>query len=330
MRKRIIYSFLLILTSTLFLLSCKDNGTAIPEGEENPTAYDWTKHQPFETDYIAESLPVSTDYVSSPQIKGEVKLEESSGLAWSVKNPGMLWTHNDSGNSNVLYLLDTATAEIVATYQILNTVNTDWEDVAVSTGPIEGESYVYISNTGDNAQKRNNYIIYRFVEPVFKEADRGKTVRTEGLAVDAISFRYPDGNHDAEAILVDPMTHDIFLTTKRDEVSHLYVIPYPQSTSSSATVYLAGYFSFREASGSTMNLQGDKAIIRNRQHLFYWTRGEGESTVQMLSRTPVQLPYVGEVQGEAVCFDDQDNYYTTSEQGASPVYPPLYKYFTKK
>ena len=33
-------------------------------------------------------------------------LAESSGLAISRRNPGVLWSHNDSGNAAVLFALD--------------------------------------------------------------------------------------------------------------------------------------------------------------------------------------------------------------------------------
>jgi hypothetical protein len=36
------------------------------------------------------------------------EIPEASGLAVSRRDPGLLWSHNDSGNAAVLFALDTA------------------------------------------------------------------------------------------------------------------------------------------------------------------------------------------------------------------------------
>lgn len=308
------------MTLTLGLVSCTTH-------EISPDHYDWNKHIPFETNYPTFNMPVTGDFVSLPLAVGEVDLSEASGIAMSVKNPGMIWSHNDSGHPNTIFLLDATNGAIVARYQVDGTANIDWEDIEVASGPIDGESYVYISDTGDNDQKRTSYSIYRFPEPVFTEAHRGQLIKVPNDGrVDRLRFQYPDGSHDTESLLVDPVTRDIFLVTKRDVFSILYVAPYPQPTDKMFTMHKAGVFSFREASAGTSSTDGTKVLIKNRQQIFYWTRHEGESMVSMLARTPISAPYAGEPQGEAVCFDPEYNYYTLSEALNSTTKPKLYKY----
>src|SRR4029079_15941055 len=62
--------------------------------------------------------------VSGPAFIPE--LTESSGLAVSRRNPGLLWSHNDSGSAAVLFALDTTGA---TRGRVRVPVNTrDWED----------------------------------------------------------------------------------------------------------------------------------------------------------------------------------------------------------
>lgn len=309
-----------------FMVSCGQGEEVLSDISEN---YDWENHEPFETQYNTFAMPFSDNFLSEPEAIGTVAISEASGLAWSIANPGTIWTHNDSGNTNSLFLLDATTGEILVRYRIGGTVNIDWEDIEVSYGPEEGETYIYLADTGDNDEKRSQYSIYRFKEPVYDNSHLGQVITLTEIEVDRIRFIYPDGSHDTESLFVDPFTKDIFLVTKRDVVSTLYVAPFPQLKDEESTVILAGKFSFRQASAATSSLDGSKIMIKNRQEIFYWQREQDESTVEMLARTPVKAPYVGEPQGEAICFDESFNYFTLSEELNSSTQPILYKYFYK-
>src|ERR1700749_1609546 len=60
------------------------------------------------------------------------KLVEASGIAASRNNPGVLWTENDSGNSAVVYAIDSQGRNLV-TYALPG--NTDNEDIGIGPGP---------------------------------------------------------------------------------------------------------------------------------------------------------------------------------------------------
>lgn len=320
---------ILILCLLIVFSACSKKNDVIAEEDKKTadnTVYDWATHIPFKTNYGTFNMSMTAHFQTSPSSQGKVKLEETSGLGYSIKNPGKIWAHNDSGNASTIFLIDENTGEIVARYNVKGLANIDWEDMEVSVGPVEGESYIYISDTGDNKKKRNDYSVYRFTEPVYNSNHSGKTIEIKDITVDRIRFKYPDGNYDNESLIVDPLTKDIFLVTKSGTVSHLYVIPYPQKVNELYSIYKAGDFSFREASAATSSLDGKKVLIKNRQEIFYWERINNETMVQMLSRTPVKAPYAGELQGEAICFDDKYNYFTLSEKEDSSEYPILYKY----
>ena len=74
----------------------------------------------------------------------------------------------------------------------------DWEDIA-----IRGRT-LYVGDIGDNAAQRPDIAVYRF-----GAAGAPRAVRERKLAL-----RYPDGAHDAEALLVDPRTGSLAIVTK--------------------------------------------------------------------------------------------------------------------
>lgn len=306
----------------IFLVACTSN-------DPIPSKSFWESYEPFDVSYNTFSMPFTEVYEFMPSAQGKVDLSETSGLATSVKNDGMIWAHNDSGNGSTLYLINTSTGNIAARYIIEGLSNIDWEDIEISKGPIEDEVYLYLADTGDNNQKRSEYTVYRFPEPVFLPEHQGKSVKLIIPDLDKIKVKYPDKSRDCEGLMVDPITKDIYFVTKRDEFSNLFVAPYPQNTEKTNTLIKGGIFGFRQTSAATISMDGSKVLIKNRQEIFYWERKAGEHITETLTRTPVKAPYIGEPQGEAISFDLQHNYYTLSEKGNSDELQYLYLYKKK-
>ena len=66
-------------------------------------------------------------------------------------------------------------------------------------GDAAGGSCLYFGDMGDNRESRSYCAVYRVREPA---------AMTSGLevAAEALPFQYPDGSHNAEALLVHPVT----------------------------------------------------------------------------------------------------------------------------
>jgi hypothetical protein len=310
------YFYLLILSG--ILISCKEK--ELPEN-------DLKENLPFKTDYKISDLKESEFFEKSSESKGKVLLKESSGLAYSKMNPGLLWTIQDKGNSNSLFLLDANTGEIVTEYKIKGAKNRDWESIELSTNPVSGNSYLYLGDTGDNNHEYEDYKIYRFREPKFEETHRSKTVELD-IPIDIIDFDYPNKSHDVEALLVDPLTNDIFLVTKRDQFSLLYALPYPQETTIKNKAKLKGIFSFTIATAGTVSEDGSEVLIKTYDKIFFWKRTANQSFTELLATVPSLAPYEKELQGEAICFDEKGGYYTLSEWSGNTV--PELKYYKRK
>jgi len=135
------------------------------------------------------------------------ELVENSAAAMSRKQPGVLFTLNDSGNDPLLFALDTTGADR-GVWRVLGAKNVDWESISVAPcNPGAQPSCVYIGDTGDNNGHHSFRVIYKVPEP---NAVAGR----DTISAEQLRYTYPDQPHDVEAMYVAP-TGDIILITKR-------------------------------------------------------------------------------------------------------------------
>lgn len=142
-------------------------------------------------------------------------INESSGLVASRANPGLYWTHNDSGGGPFIYALDDRGGRR-GVWRVTDAGARDWEDIAAGPGPQPNTNYLYIGDTGDNGGKRAEIVVYRIPEPPVTSADLPSSKIEPRLTdtAEVIRFSYPDGKHNAEALMVHPQTGDIYIVTK--------------------------------------------------------------------------------------------------------------------
>jgi hypothetical protein len=226
-------------------------------------------------------------------------ITEASGIADSKTNPGYLWVHEDGGNPSQLHLLQ-HNGESATSVAIVGAVNRDWEDMALSGKDI------YLADIGDNNQIYANYTIYKFAEPA--------AGATKVTSFETIKFRYADGSHDAEAMLVDPGSKAIYLITKRENPSRIYKIADPKTTGLN-TAELVGTLNYSGVVSAAISADGKGIIVKTYSGLWHYTRAASETIEQALHKNGLALPYVLEPQGEAVTFSDKSKgYFTLSEK----------------
>jgi hypothetical protein len=245
-------------------------------------------------------------------------LTEASGIADSKANPGYLWVEQDSGNPPDLDLLQ-HDGTWLKSIHLANVNNRDWEDIVLSAGPKSGVQYLYIAETGDNLLVHPDYAIYRLEEP---------TAATDTVKqIEKIAFFYPDGSHNAEAILVDPDTKDIYIITKVERRSKVYKLTYPYSTTVINKAEEVGILTYNLAVSAAISPSGKEIVVKTYDAIYSYQRNSGETIMQTLGKEPVTLPYTAEPQGEAIVFANNDSgYYTISEKAlASSVKLYFYK-----
>ena len=263
----------------------------------------------------------------------DTRINESSGLATSWRNEGVLWTHNDSGDDSFLFAIDLK-GRTLARYKVLGAKNVDWEDIAMGVGR-DGKPAIYISDAGDNNKNRDDTTLYRVEEP---KVDTSRTLQELTIPTcEAFPFRYPDRHHDCETILVHPKTGEVLIVTKEDDGrSGVYAFPNPLRPNEQVTVKKVGEIVFenvylrgnsllargeRMATGGSVSFDGTRVIVRTYTRAFEWIVKPNQTLAEALrGKHRVQaLPLT--IQGESICYSrDGKRLYTTSERLPTPLY----------
>lgn len=239
-------------------------------------------------------------------------IAEISGIAASNTVPQHLWGHEDSGNPPQLYLIN-IDGNVTKKVYLKGAVNRDWEDIALSGGDL------YLADIGDNNRVFSAYTIYKFREP-------GATADTISN-FETIRFRYADGAHDAEALLVEPVTKAIFIITKNNNPAGVYKVPFPYSTTEPNTAVKVAQLAYSGVVSAALSPDATEIIVKTYTKVYYYQRN-GQALETALQATPVQLPYRVEPQGEAVTFaTDKSGFFTLSEKG---MFDSVNLYFYKR
>ncbi len=249
-------------------------------------------------------------------------IREASGLVASRQNPGVLWVHNDSGGGAEVFAID-AKGNLLGVCTIRGAMTRDWEDIAVGPGPDPNRQYLYIGDIGDNQAKYPEIRVYRVAEPKVDAAAAFGTM-TIGPA-EVIRLAYPDGPRDAETLLVDPLTRDIYVIAKRELFSKVYRAGFPQSLTGRTRMEAVTVLPWGFAVAGDVSPDGHEVIVRGMFNASLWSRPAGEPLWHAFSGKQTHLPLAHEPQGEAICFDSQGQGYFTISEG---VHPPLY-YFAR-
>jgi len=316
----------------LAILSCNKSGNTTPAKNDTTAAIPPIVVVSFPTtNYNPSSIDSTRLFNSIPVVNNLARTDllEISGVAASRINAGILYIHNDSGNSAQVYLTD-ATGADKGTLTLTTVGNRDWEDIAVGPGPVAGTSYIYVADIGDNDAKYSSVFIYRFPEPNLT----GKTMPfvTNITAVDVIELKYPDGPRNAETLMVDPLTKDMYIASKESNISKVYVARYPQSTTATTTLSPVVQLYFNKATSGDISPDGTEILLRSNQSIWYWKLSAGTSISAGLITPPQIAPYANnEPQGEGVGFAaDGSGYYTDTEIKGYPGKPATISFYKRK
>jgi hypothetical protein len=155
------------------------------------------------------------------------ELQESSGLAISRTQPGVIWSHNDSGDGPNLYAID-ITGKLLAIVRVTGAMARDWEDIAAGPCPADTttpdasagpSSCLFIADSGDNDQVRPDVSIYVVTEP------RLGAGSPSTVAARTLRYRYPSGPTDAEALAVRPNGDLTIVSKGRSGTISFFSIP---------------------------------------------------------------------------------------------------------
>ncbi|MFH1425340.1 MAG: S8 family serine peptidase [archaeon] len=152
--------------------------------------------------------------------------QEASGVAASIRNPNVLWTHDDSGGAPVVFAISGVDASFLGTTTIASSFS-DAEDIATAGGPVPGTGYIYLGDIGDNSNNKGYIRVFRTPEPII-DIDGGSSQNYNLVSLTTIITLYFPSGEDApahknsETLIVDPITLDIYIVTKGGVPNSIY------------------------------------------------------------------------------------------------------------
>ncbi len=274
---------------------------------------------------------------------GEIRipaLDEASGIAASRKYKNILWSHND-GSQGKIFAFDTQ-GNFIAEFKLSNSLihqDSDFEDIAIGPGPIDGIDYIYLGDIGDNDSKRKVKYVLRFPEPTI-DINNSSTNTQIIKNVDLLPFSYPDSARDSETLMIDPLTKDIYHVSKRETFVAVYKMPYPQTIDklnnlekSNTLTIGKSFFDGSGVTGGDISPNGKEILLRDYQNVYYYYRNDNESIIDAFNRVPITIsqynlfPFI-EPQGEAICWSFLGNGFFTTGEIRQNIKPHL-SYFKK-
>lgn len=299
-------SFFLLFAGVMFFSCSSDHPEIIPETPET------------EKDTV-----IFTDRISVGTLDNKT-IDEASGMVMSILHENHFWTHNDSGDDSRLFLVNNV-AQYQVTCTLKGAVNRDWEDIAAAKEQVTGKSRIFVGDIGDNNAVHDCGFIYILDEPA--------VLSNENIIVnnyDKITFKYQDGKRDAETLMVDPLTGDIYIVSKRESSVHLYQIKYPYNFTDTITANKLLSIPFTQIVSGDISADGSGILLKNYSKVWFWPRKNGKSIADVFSLKPYETTYIQEPQGEAICWSrDGKSFFTISEESPFKTTPILYRYDKK-
>jgi hypothetical protein len=191
----------------------------------------------------------------------------------------------------------------------------DVEDLARSA-----EGTLWLADTGDNGLDRSTVAVER--------------LRPDG-SVTLFRLTYPDGPHDAEAVLLTP-SGQLFIATKEPLTSNVYTPAGPLSAGRptplrkvASTGFLptgtaggpAGTAGQVVVTGGAVSPDGRTVVLRTYTDAYVWAAPDGDVAAAISSGQRRRIPLPPTAQGEAVTFTPDGRSLLTSTEGVpAPVH----------
>lgn len=237
------------------------------------------------------------------------RIDESSGLAAAGDQ---LYTINDGGSRLQVFVLDRGC-------RVRRVISNPTDPYDVEDLARTADGTLWLADIGDNDTNRSTVAL---------------ELLTEGGEVTLFRFRYPDGPHDAETLLVDGRGRP-YIVTKEPLRSGVYTPDGSPSTTRATPLRKVGTLTFGPtgtsggpvgiasqvlATGGAVAPDGSRLVIRTYTDAYLWTIPNGDIAAALRADPERRIPLPATRQGEAVTFaPDGRSLLTSTEIDPAPI-----------
>jgi len=221
-----------------------------------------------------------SEFSARCQIKDH-RVVENSGMSRSTYRRPVMFLHNDSGGGAEFFAIG-GRCKTRAVFEVGNAPHRDWEDMAI--GP---DHTLWFGDIGGNTPREQIDLI-RVHEP--------RKLKSRTLKHKSFHLTYPDGAHNAEALLVRPRNGRVFVVTKAPEgQAAFYRAPKKLSrhgANKMKRIATAPYF----ITGGDFARKGGNLVLRGYNRLYVY------DSIRDRKPTVTILPDDSHRGGEAIAF----------------------------
>ncbi|XP_059158936.1 uncharacterized protein LOC131942968 [Physella acuta] len=289
--------------------------------------------------YLSLYASADTDLFGPGVTKGTVgsnQIVEASGLAASRLHDGVLYVHNDKGDSSRFFAVDVNTGHKLATFTVLNAQNYDWEDITIGacaddcartscSATITPARYcIYIADTGDHGGDGAKNIIYMLREPT-------RIADSDISAVDTLTFSWSE--QDAETLMIAPDGR-LFIISKvhggQGAIAQLPSSAWGQgrvSLDMAQTAKLKLSTTNNDPQGGDISPDGREMLIVAEQNVYYFSVPSGDYIQAVRDTPPARVSsYHPQPATEAIAWSPNGRGFYVMAEGANQkiyFYPKL-------
>jgi len=289
-----------------------------------------------------------------PERLGQIErgaLTQPSGVAVGWRNPDLLWLGNDfdGEQSPIVFAVDRS-GQLVGMLTLcaseaqcppepsreclepMERMNCDWEAMTIGPAP-DGSPALYVGDIGGNRfASRTVFAIHRVPEPAMDPGGDLRLLRDAGDFA-TLFFSFEPRGFDAEALLCDPVTGDLFV------VSHLptpalFRYPSPQRPGEIVGLErIADLPPFEPAgswiSGAEISPSGERLLVKTFWAFASWVYllpGNGDDPAAACAAEPIcawnLAEYLGAVSlhAGAIAFLAEDEFVSIEENAAAQIF----------
>lgn len=242
----------------------------------------------------AASADSSTQRWSQTSVWSTVRddrIAEASGISRSTYRRSLVFLHNDSGDRARFFAVGRH-GQTKAVFHVRHVIARDWEDMA--SGP---NHTLWFGDIGNNTLSRDTISVVRVTEP--------RALASGGVRGRVFTLRYPDGSHNAEALMVRPRSGRVYVVTKSTSGGAIYRAPKHLSARHVNTL--------RRVSGAPAVVtggdfapKGRRFVLRTYSRAYLYSR---------MGDTPRVISLPSEHQGEAIGFTRGGNAVKLASEG---------------
>lgn len=248
---------------------------------------------------------------------------EVSGIVPSPTTPGLLWLHNDSGDTARLYAVATD-GTVLGTLTLPGVTAVDFEDLAAAPCPDGPAACLWVADTGDNSwddasAARDGLAVIAVQEPAVDASAPFGSMAAE--RVWRFPFATEGGPANIEAFVALPDASALVFYEKVNDNARIFRLDAPFTEGMTAEARVASHFdtpgtgtALRLATGADLHPGGTRLLLRTYQALWQADlTAVALDDVEQADFAEVARP--AELQGEAACYDETGRgVWTVSEQ----------------